>query len=90
MGGTNSTRVNQIEEEQVSAMVDCVLELNLDLVITEKDISGAPFHLCRALITDCFPMLNRLCAVLLRQGECLYAPTRTQVRQQRGQQVPRS
>ena len=72
-------RINQIEEEQVKAMVDRILEFNPDLVITEKGISGAPFHLCRVLIAD---TSNRLCAVLLRQGERLCAPTRTQVRQQ--------
>ena len=56
-------------------MVDCVLELNLDLVITEKGISGASFRLIRVLIADCSPTLNRLCAVLLRRGErlCAYA-----------------
>jgi T-complex protein 1 subunit gamma len=43
-------RINQIEEEQVKAMVDRILELNPDLVITEKGISGAQFRLCRALI----------------------------------------
>jgi T-complex protein 1 subunit gamma len=75
-------RINQIEEEQVKAMVDRILEFNPDLVITEKGISGAQFRLCRALVADCSPMSNRLCAVLLRQGERLCAPTRTQVRQQ--------
>jgi T-complex protein 1 subunit gamma len=33
-------RINQIEEEQVKAMVDRILEFNPDLVITEKGISG--------------------------------------------------
>jgi hypothetical protein len=47
-------------------MVDYVLELNPDLVITEKGISGAPLRLCRVLIADCSPTSNRLCAVLLR------------------------
>ncbi|KAH9995079.1 T-complex protein 1 [Russula vinacea] len=32
-------RINQIEEEQVKAMVDRILEFNPDLVITEKGIS---------------------------------------------------
>jgi T-complex protein 1 subunit gamma len=36
-------RINQIEEEQVKAMVDRILEFNPDLVITEKGISGASF-----------------------------------------------
>jgi T-complex protein 1 subunit gamma len=75
-------RINQIEEEQVKAMVDRILEFNPDLIITEKGISGAPFRLCRVLIADCSPTSNRLCAVLLRQGERLCASTRTQVRQQ--------
>jgi T-complex protein 1 subunit gamma len=34
-------RINQIEEEQVKAMVDRILEFNPDLVITEKGISGS-------------------------------------------------
>jgi T-complex protein 1 subunit gamma len=34
-------RLNQIEEEQVKAMVDRILEFNPDLVITEKGISGS-------------------------------------------------
>ena len=72
-------RINEIEEEQVKAMVDRILEFNPDLVITEKGISGVPFRLCRVLIAD---TLNRLCTVLLCQGERLCAPTRTQVRQQ--------
>jgi T-complex protein 1 subunit gamma len=33
-------RINQIEEEQVKAMVDRILEFSPDLVITEKGISG--------------------------------------------------
>lgn len=33
-------RINQIEEEQVKAMVDRVMEFKPDLVITEKGISG--------------------------------------------------
>lgn len=33
-------RINQIEEEQVKAMVDRILEFKPDLVITEKGISG--------------------------------------------------
>jgi T-complex protein 1 subunit gamma len=49
-------RINQIEEEQVKAMVDRILEFNPDLVITEKGISGAPFRLCRVLIADCSPL----------------------------------
>jgi T-complex protein 1 subunit gamma len=36
-------RINQIEEEQVKAMVDRVLEFKPDLIITEKGISGPPF-----------------------------------------------
>jgi T-complex protein 1 subunit gamma len=36
-------RINQIEEEQVKAMVDRILEFNPDLVITEKGISGPSF-----------------------------------------------
>jgi hypothetical protein len=76
--GKDSAWVNQIGEEQVNAMVECVL----DLVITEKGISGAPLRLCRVLIVDCSPTSNRLCAVLLRQGERLCAPTRKQVKQQ--------
>jgi T-complex protein 1 subunit gamma len=35
-------RINQIEEEQVKAMVDRILEFKPDLVITEKGISGSP------------------------------------------------
>lgn len=35
-------RINQIEEEQVKAMVDRVMEFKPDLVITEKGISGEP------------------------------------------------
>jgi T-complex protein 1 subunit gamma len=47
-------RINQIEEEQVKAMVDRILEFNPDLVITEKGISGAPFCLagCGLLIAS--------------------------------------
>jgi len=41
-------RINQIEEEQVKAMVDRILEFNPDLVITEKGISG-PFRCPRLL-----------------------------------------
>ena len=37
---TDFVRINQIEEEQVKAMVDRILEFNPDLVITEKGISG--------------------------------------------------
>jgi T-complex protein 1 subunit gamma len=33
-------RINQIEEEQVKAMVDRILEFKPDLIITEKGISG--------------------------------------------------
>ena len=36
-------RINQIEEEQVKAMVDRILEFSPDLVITEKGISGTLF-----------------------------------------------
>ena len=48
-------RINQIEEEQVKAMVDRILEFNPDLVITEKGISGASFRLCGALFVNCPP-----------------------------------
>lgn len=34
------SRINQIEEEQVKAMVDRILEFKPDLVITEKGVSG--------------------------------------------------
>ena len=43
-------RINQIEEEQVKAMVDRILEFKPDLVITEKGISGLPFCLSFVLI----------------------------------------
>jgi T-complex protein 1 subunit gamma len=46
-------RINQIEEEQVKAMVDRILEFNPDLVITEKGISGTPFVLRGVLVVDC-------------------------------------
>jgi len=41
--------INEIEEEQVKAMVDRILEFNPDLVITEKGISGTSSSrpLCR-------------------------------------------
>lgn len=42
-------RINQIEEEQVKAMVDRILEFNPDLVITEKGISG-PFSLVQGFL----------------------------------------
>jgi T-complex protein 1 subunit gamma len=42
-------RINQIEEEQVKAMVDRILEFNPDLIITEKGISGAPVCLLQGL-----------------------------------------
>jgi TCP-1/cpn60 chaperonin family len=82
-------RINQIEEEQVKAMVDHILEFNPDLVITEKGISG-PFHRPRLLrvtlnayvVLNAAARPNRLCAILLRQGQRLCAPTCTQVGQQ--------
>jgi T-complex protein 1 subunit gamma len=40
---TDFARINQIEEEQVKAMVDAILELKPDLVITEKGVSGLDF-----------------------------------------------
>jgi T-complex protein 1 subunit gamma len=43
-------RLNQIEEEQVKAMVDRILEFSPDLVITEKGISGPPVPHLQKLI----------------------------------------
>jgi TCP-1/cpn60 chaperonin family protein len=66
-------------------MVDRILEFNSDLVITEKGISGALFRFCWVLfVIECrlLPISNRLCAVLLCQGEHLCPSTRTQVKQQ--------
>jgi len=42
-------QINEIEEEQVKAVVDRILEFNPDLVITEKGISGtsSSWPLCR-------------------------------------------
>ena len=76
-------RINQIEEEQVKAMVDRILEFNPDLVITEKGISG-PSPLCGNFLkadvcAEYLARRNRLCAIFLRKGERLCAPTRTQV-----------
>lgn len=46
-------RAQEIEEEQVKAMVEKLLELKPDLVITEKGVSGeSPFHHS----FDCFPV----------------------------------
>jgi len=85
-------RINQIEEEQVKAMVDRILEFKPDLVITEKGISGPSsaslslsLSLCGDVVkkrTCCAEYLarrNRLCAIFLRKGERLCAATRTQV-----------
>ena len=38
-------RIQEIEEEQVRSMVEKILELKPDLVITEKGISGLYFNL---------------------------------------------
>ena len=83
-------RINQIEEEQVKAMVDRILEFNPDLVITEKGISGPSFvrvslslfagTLLRAYVSaEYLARRNRLCPIFLRKGERLCAPARTQV-----------
>ena len=85
-------RINQIEEEQVKAMVDRILEFKPDLVITEKGISGPSsaslslsLSLCGDVVkkrTCCAEYLarrNRLCAIFLRKGERLCAATRAQV-----------
>jgi T-complex protein 1 subunit gamma len=71
-------RINQIEEEQVKAMVDRILEFNPDLVLTEKGISG-PLSVPLELIVHNLN-ISRLCPVLLRQGESLGAPASSQVR----------
>jgi T-complex protein 1 subunit gamma len=81
-------RINQIEEEQVKAMVDRILEFKPDLVITEKGISGpsscslspsAGTFWKAYVCAEYLARRNRLCAIFLRKGERLCAPTRTQV-----------
>ena len=67
--------------EQVKAMVDCILEFNPNLVITEKGISGASFCLCGVLITDCSPHVEQI-MLSTSLPECLCTPTCMQVRPQ--------
>lgn len=74
------SRIQEIEEEQVKAMVDKILEFKPDLVITEKGISGACIvTLWRAAFSYRF---TRLRTTLPLQGERLRTPTSTEVRQQ--------
>jgi T-complex protein 1 subunit gamma len=53
-------RILQIEEEQIKAMCDAIIELKPDLVITEKGVSGMSRtvlgHLC---ITNCHVQISR-------------------------------
>jgi chaperonin GroEL (HSP60 family) len=81
---TDFARINQIEEEQVKAMVDAILELKPDLVITEKGVSGLDFFsktVDRLLISK-YSLMNRLRAILLCKGQCVCTPAGTQVGQQ--------
>lgn len=43
------SRIQELEEEQVKAMVDKLLEFKPDLVITEKGVSGKPPYTCAYL-----------------------------------------
>jgi T-complex protein 1 subunit gamma len=52
---TDFARIQHIEEEQVKAMVDAILEFKPDLVITEKGVSGAWIVLNRS-----FAVLNAI------------------------------
>jgi len=67
---TDWNRILEIEEEQVKAMCDKILEFKPDLVITEKGVSGA---LQERQVVD-----NRSRSALLCQGECHGDSTRSQ------------
>jgi T-complex protein 1 subunit gamma len=74
-------RAQDIEEEQVKAIVNKILEFKPDLVITEKGISGAlllPFlHLI--LHADAFP---RYCTACIRETQCVCYSESAQIGQQ--------
>lgn len=76
------SRIQEIEEEQIKAMVDKILEFKPDIVITEKGLSGA----CITLYTPCRMAFSyrftRLRATLPLQGECVCTATSTEIRQQ--------
>lgn len=71
------SRIQEIEEEQVKAMVDKILEFKPDLVITEKGVSGTSHTPRRTEYVS--SGVDRLRTTLLVQGECLYPPTSTEV-----------
>lgn len=73
-------RIQEIEEEQVKAMVAKILEFKPDIVITEKGVSGAYFFMFVAP-TLTIPS-DRLCATFLAQGECFCPSESTKVGQQ--------
>ena len=52
-------RIQEIEEEQVRAMVEKILEVKPDLVITEKGVSGASFPLVSLTPTPSSPSTPR-------------------------------
>ena len=61
---TDWNKILEIEEEQVKAMCDKILEFKPDLVITEKGVSGI---LAIMLI---FLTFVRPCTTLLCKGKC--------------------
>ena len=72
-------RIQEIEEEQVKAMVEKILEFKPDLVITEKGVSGAcSSGLAQNRLFETDGIL-RLCSAFLLQGERLCDPASTEV-----------
>lgn len=67
-------RLNQIEEEQVKAMVDRILEFSPDVVITEKGVSGSPFVSAESIVHN-FECLH-CCQITLSS----FSPKRTSLR----------
>lgn len=59
-------RAQNIEEEQIKALCDKILEFKPDLVITEKGVSGTPLHFSYVVVDLRFP---RHRSALLRQAQ---------------------
>lgn len=62
------SRAQDIEEEQVKALVNKILEFKPDLVITEKGVSGRYQILC-LYFCDLISVVSRYCAVRLRKAQ---------------------
>lgn len=74
-------RIQEIEEEQVKAMVAKILEFKPDIVITEKGVSGAYFVVF-VVAPTLIILSGRLRSTFLAQGECFCPSESTKVGQQ--------